>query len=285
SAASRLKMPLNEMATPTLNSFPWPSAPRGAMKEPPAVVSASTPMRTAANHLAPPDLRVIVFSRSLARSRWGALGERRRSPQSRSIEQRLALTTVQRDERAVHEARPLGGHEDGHVGHLLGRADPAERDAALRPLLRFVDADLADLGDPADQIIPPGAAPALLMRMSMRWSRPTVASTIFFTSASRVRSPATANTSAPVTLPSSAAAASSSRWVRAQMATRAPSSARPRATALPIPLLPPVTSATLPFKPRSIGALLCRGRRPHTHVAEARRRAGANAENRNCSRN
>src|SRR5207253_10959742 len=84
-----------------------------------------------------------------------ALGGAARSPQSRSIEQRLALTTVQRDERAVHEARPLGGHEDGHVGHLLGRADPAERDAALGPLLRFVDADLADLGDPADQIIPP----------------------------------------------------------------------------------------------------------------------------------
>src|SRR5262249_31269404 len=128
---------LNEMATPTLNSFPWPSAPRGAMKEPPAIVSASTPMRTAAHHLAPPDLRVIVF------------------PRSRLIEQRLALTTVQRDERAVHEARPLGGHEDGHVGHLLGRAGPAERDAALGPLLRFVHADLADLGDPADQIVPP----------------------------------------------------------------------------------------------------------------------------------
>src|SRR5437879_9131773 len=112
-------------------------------------------MRTAAKHLAPPDLRVILSPRSLARSRWGALGGPARPPQSRSIEQRLALTTVQRDERAVHEARPLGGHEDGHVGHLLGRADPAERDAALGPLLRFVDADLADLGDPADQIILP----------------------------------------------------------------------------------------------------------------------------------
>src|SRR5947199_8119679 len=150
-------MPLNEMATPTLNSFPWPSAPRGAMKEPPAVLSASTPMRTAANHLAPPDLRVIVFSRSLARSRWGALGERRRSPQSRSIEQRLALTTVQRDERAVHEARPLGRHEDGHVRHLLGRSDPADRAAPLRPLRRFVHAHPRDLDHPRDHRMPPPA--------------------------------------------------------------------------------------------------------------------------------
>src|SRR5262245_33674740 len=99
---------------------------------------------------------------------------------------------------------------------------------------------------------PPGAAPALFTRMPLRPKCLTVASTIFCTSASRVRSPATANPPPPVVLLSSVAAASSSARVRAQMATFARSSASPRATALPMPLLPPVTSATLPCNPRSM---------------------------------
>src|SRR5262249_3573409 len=64
------------------------------------------------------------------------------------------------------------------------------------------------------------------------------------------------------------------------MATFAPSSARPRAMALPIPLLPPVTSATLPFNPRSMRCTPL-SRPPPAHTS--RRHAGglgARAENR-----
>src|SRR6266508_191582 len=102
------------------------------------------------------------------------------------------------------------------------------------------------------RISPPGAAPALLTRTSIRPKRDTVASTIRWTSSGRVRSPATPNTSDPVAFPRYWAASSRDALLRAQIATRTPSWARPRATALPMPLLPPVTSATCPFKPRSI---------------------------------
>src|SRR5262245_15720117 len=73
---------------------------------------------------------------------------------SRSVGQSLALAAVQRDHRAVHEARALGGHEDGHVGHLLGGADAAKRNADLRPLLGFRGADVAYARDPAYQAVP-----------------------------------------------------------------------------------------------------------------------------------
>src|SRR6266850_353676 len=64
------------------------------------------------------------------------------------------------------------------------------------------------------RISPPGAAPALLTRMSMRPKRATVASTICRTSSGRVRSPAVANTSAPVAPASSRAASSSDALLR-----------------------------------------------------------------------
>src|SRR2546428_1583876 len=102
------------------------------------------------------------------------------------------------------------------------------------------------------RISPPGAAPALLTRTSIRPKRETVASTIRWTSSGRGGSPGAPNPSAPVALASSWAASSSEALLGAQIATRPPSWARPRATALPMPLLPPVTSATCPFKPRSI---------------------------------
>src|SRR4029077_9060093 len=51
----------------------------------------------------------------------------------------------------------------------------------------------------------------------------------------------------------SATVSSSASLPRAQTITEAPSSARPIATARPIPLLPPVTIATLPSSPKSIG--------------------------------
>src|SRR5450759_4513327 len=44
----------------------------------------------------------------------------------------------------------------------------------------------------------------------------------------------------------SAVAASAPTWSRPTMPTRAPSAARPRAVALPIPPVPPVTSTVLP---------------------------------------
>src|SRR5262245_53409441 len=50
----------------------------------------------------------------------------------------------------------------------------------------------------------------------------------------------------------SAAAVSSSAWCRLVMKTSAPASTNPRAMALPRPLLPPVTSATRPFRLNSV---------------------------------
>src|SRR5215510_12660663 len=58
----------------------------------------------------------------------------------------------------------------------------------------------------------------------------------------------------PVALVMAAAVSFSVDSVRAQMATRTPSSASLRAMALPMPSLAPVTSASLPLSPRSIAA-------------------------------
>ncbi|BCP14997.1 hypothetical protein MINTM021_19060 [Mycobacterium paraintracellulare] len=48
------------------------------------------------------------------------------------------------------------------------------------------------------------------------------------------------------------AAESKAAWPRAMIATEAPSAPSPSAIASPIPLLPPVTTAVAPAKPRSI---------------------------------
>ena len=53
--------------------------------------------------------------------------------------------------------------------------------------------------------------------------------------------------------PSPVRSLSSAEDVRAPVTTWAPLAARPRTTARPIPLLPPVTTAIFPARPRSIG--------------------------------
>src|SRR5947208_2702324 len=72
-----------------------------------------------------------------------------------SVEQGLPLAAVERDDGSVHEAGARRGDEHRHVRDFLGRADPAERDAALGPTLRLVDGDLSHPGDPADELAPP----------------------------------------------------------------------------------------------------------------------------------
>src|SRR5690242_1774295 len=77
-------------------------------------------------------------------------------------------------------------------------------------------------------------------------------STSALTSSFLVTSAGMARTSALVFARMSSAAVFRSLSVRAHITTRAPSAASPMADALPIPLLAAVTSATLPFSPRSI---------------------------------
>jgi hypothetical protein len=63
-----------------------------------------------------------------------------------------------------------------------------------------------------------------------------------------------------------ATAAATSSAVRAQIETLAPSAANPSATARPIPLLPPVTTARFPLSPRSMSALPVCG---HVHSSSS----------------
>src|SRR3984957_7556382 len=99
---------------------------------------------------------------------------------------------------------------------------------------------------------PPGAAPALLTMMSTRPSTLCPCSMKFFASASLVRSAAMATILRPVAFAISAAVLSRTSARRAQMATSTPSLASASAMPLPIPSLPPVTSAVLPLSRRSI---------------------------------
>src|SRR3954469_7826227 len=75
-------------------------------------------------------------------------------------------------------------------------------------------------------------------------------------SASFDMSPGTAVTGVPVSLEISPATCSSRSLSRAVIATFTPASDSSRAVARPLPRLPPVISAVLPFIPRSIGFLL-----------------------------
>src|SRR5262249_9079497 len=136
SAASRLKMPLSDSATPARNSRLCASAARRPSPALPGAASATTPRSRTVNQRAARVLPSVVMGFSL------------------SVEQRFALTAVERDHRAVHEARALGRHEHRDVGDLLRRADAPEGNAALGALLRIVDADPADLGDPGDEATP-----------------------------------------------------------------------------------------------------------------------------------
>src|SRR5215471_5623585 len=99
---------------------------------------------------------------------------------------------------------------------------------------------------------PPAAEPALLTMMSIRPSALAPCSMKFFASASFRRSAEMATTLRPVSLAMSFATASSGSLRRAQIATSTPSLVSANAMPLPMPSLPPVTSAVLPLSLRSI---------------------------------
>src|SRR5690242_10930251 len=98
---------------------------------------------------------------------------------------------------------------------------------------------------------PPGELPAQVTRMSIFPNRASVASTHRCTSAVTLMSPAMGTTSRPVAAQISLAAFCSGSALRAVITTSAPSRARSSATARPMPLLAPVTKATLPPSCRS----------------------------------
>jgi hypothetical protein len=120
--------------------------------------------------------------------------------------------------------------------------------------------------------MPPSMAmPALETNRSMRPKRSTVAATRFLTSSSRPTSAATG--SAPI----GAACRRQASWSRSDNTTWAPSFANRVHRASPIPLAPPVTTATLPLtsiagpfqrrrhcaRPDSRARLPCRARGHH----------------------
>src|SRR6185437_15004843 len=104
-------------------------------------------------------------------------------------------------------------------------------------------------------ITPPAAEPALLTMMSTRPSALAPCPMKFLASLSWRRSATMATILRPVSLAISLAAASSGSLRRAQMATSTPSLASASAMPLPMPSLPPVTSAVLPLSLRSIAIL------------------------------
>src|SRR5262249_24912169 len=95
-------------------------------------------------------------------------------------------------------------------------------------------------------------APALLTRMSTPPRRVAACSTKPTHPARLRRSAGIGTTSNPVAREISSAVAFNFDSVRAQMATRTPSSLSLRAIASPMPSLAPVTSAVLPLSPSSI---------------------------------
>src|SRR4029079_15856663 len=102
---------------------------------------------------------------------------------------------------------------------------------------------------------PPGLLPAQVTRMSTCPSASMAAFMVLSTSAWTLMSPANGSTLPPVASLSSSAAVVRRSSSRAVMATSHPSSARMRVVSRPIPLLPPVTTAFRPAKPRSISVL------------------------------
>src|SRR5215470_9542838 len=104
---------------------------------------------------------------------------------------------------------------------------------------------------------PPGEEPALLTMMSTRPSALWPCVTKFLASASLLRSAGIGTIRRLVSRAISAAASSSGSLRRAQMATSTPSFASARAMPLPMPALPPVTSAVLPSSLRSMSVSSC----------------------------
>lgn len=107
---------------------------------------------------------------------------------------------------------------------------------------------------------PPGWA-AQFTRMSTPLSSAMALSTIALTDSSEPVSHGIAMTRPPVSAASSLALASRSLGLRATTATLTPSAASSRATALPMPRLPPVTMALFPLSSRSMAGE-CTGRVP-----------------------
>src|SRR5215467_3920264 len=104
---------------------------------------------------------------------------------------------------------------------------------------------------------PPGEEPALLTMISTRPSALWACATKFLASASLLRSAGIGTIRRLVALAISAAVSSSGSLRRAQMATSTPSCANARAMPLPMPALPPVTSAVLPSSLRSMSVSSC----------------------------
>src|SRR5690242_10546006 len=98
---------------------------------------------------------------------------------------------------------------------------------------------------------PPGELPAQVTRMSILPKRSRVTSTQRWTCSVTLMSPASGSTVRPVAAAIFSAAASSGPAVLAVMTTSQPSRARNSATQRPMPLLAPVTKATLPSSRRS----------------------------------
>ena len=90
--------------------------------------------------------------------------------------------------------------------------------------------------------------PALLTRMSIRPSSEVVCSISATTASSTFTSVGTARHLREVAARIAAAVVSRSVTVRAAMTTSAPCSARSIAVAAPMPVPPPVTTATLPVR-------------------------------------
>src|SRR6516162_9946991 len=99
---------------------------------------------------------------------------------------------------------------------------------------------------------PPGADPALFTRISMRPSAVCASFTNASPSAGLVRSAGIGTILRFVSRAICDAAAARGSLRRAQIATSTPSRASAKAIALPIPALPPVTSAVFPFIWRSM---------------------------------
>src|SRR2546425_1734664 len=128
--------------------------------------------------------------------------------------------------------------------------------ATSRPSLTTDNSDTSNAPYHCSSVIscrpPRGGPPQFATSTSIPPNVCFVRATTDFTSSALVTSAVIARTSAPVLARTSSAAVLTSASVRAHMATRAPSAAKPIEHALPIPLLAAVTSATLPLSPRSM---------------------------------
>src|SRR5262245_16795296 len=148
-------------------------------------------------------------------------------------------------------------------GFMIFSASRQQRKAPVR----FVSITFCQRLSGISSVGMPSVMPALLTRMSSRACRSTAALNRATTSASTVMSVGTAST-APPSCAISPATASRAVRSRAAITTLAPSMAKARAMALPMPLLAPVTMAT-----RSCSCLIAR-----RSSASDRARSGCQAE-------